>query len=232
MNSKIKLALTMLFVAAFASVQADDSAVVQTKGKHVKKYDCLRVNNELRVCGDELIDGVLTLVNQPVFSPALAVGTPGVPGLGGDLAFGAVGFSAGAPLPTPGDQIVAQGDPVTFNIIGPSAGVVPSSSGITVTNAGIYRIQASLTGYADAAVPLTFELRANGTVIPGASFEGPYEASGVQNVVSGVGIIALAEGDALTLVNVTNSTEVTLPVLYGSDTYPVTNVVLTVERIA
>lgn len=230
MNSKITLALSMLCVAAFATVRADESEMLQTKGKHVKKYDCLRVNNELRVCGNELIDGVLTLVNQPVFSPALAVGTPGVPGLGGDLAFGGVGSIM--------TQTVNNLAPVTFTVMAPVySGVMQTSTGITVANAGIYRLQASVFGYPEfgGADSLIFELRANNVPIIAAFESSPSDGTSADPVVvSGFGIVPLAAGAVLTLVN--SGTPVVLPSGAAIDgltpATPIANAVLTVERIA
>ena len=217
----------MVRAYAEASVSMDDA---ETKG--VKKIDCLRVNEQLRVCGDALIDGVLTLASQPVIS--LAIGTPGVPGIGGDLAFSAAAnIGTGTLLVT-----VTSGGIVPFNVnvitepaLVPSAGGVTSNgTSITVANAGIYRIQAQLAGIgADPADPLAFQLQINGAPFAAGLFVGNTSSAnqaGSINTVSGFGIISLPAGAVLTLVNVSDES-VNLVSAVG-----VVNTVFTVERIA
>ncbi|GEM_PF-4841347 len=230
MNSKIKLALSLLTIVgmvrayAEASVSMDDA---ETKG--VKKIDCLRVNEQLRVCGDALIDGVLTLASQPVIS--LAIGTPGVPGIGGDLAYGAI-----ASIIT---QTIVPGGSVVFNIIPPfvNNGTVDTAAGITVVNAGIYRLEALVLGLPYFVTdPLFFQLQANGVAIPGATFQSSIASGGGVTgetlVVTGFGIIPLPAGAVLTVVNV-SADNVVLPTISAPfNAAPVTNAVFTVERIA
>ncbi|MBY0110333.1 MAG: hypothetical protein K2X90_04440 [Candidatus Babeliaceae bacterium] len=215
------LLLTCMF--AVANLAAQDSAdEAETKGKN-KKYDCLTVRNHFFDCGDAVITGLLTANGGLVVNgdetiagdvtitgdvnvtgticaggfdlcPAAATGTPGVPGIGGDLAYG-YEYNVGA-------ATVAANTAVSFSNQDLSSGITLAADSMTATNSGIYRVQFEVRGFDSTnpnTFPLKFSLQNNGSDF--ASFASDTLTSGTA-VVNGAAMVTLAAGDVITLVNV------------------------------
>ncbi|MFI5332991.1 MAG: hypothetical protein ACHQVS_02730 [Candidatus Babeliales bacterium] len=219
MNLKITLLLTTCMAISCAHVIAEEPSDDTTTEETTRRKKCLKARN-LKICNNAFIGGTLT-AGSFALSPAAAVGTVGVPGLGGDLAYGAVGNT--------GAQTVANGAALTFNLLTtvPGAGVLQTSSGITVESAGIYKVVALIAGEATGAgQTFVFQLQNDGVAIPNATIASNTSGSaGVLNVL-GFGIISLPANSSLTLVNVSGSS---VP-LFASGS--AANAVFTVERIA
>jgi hypothetical protein len=95
-------------------------------------------------------------------------------------------------------ESVAQEASVSFSNNGPLVGITHTAgtAGVTVTSAGTYSINFSVTG-----TPANqFALFLNGTVVP----QSLYGAAGGNSQNDGQVILALAAGDVLTLVNHTS----------------------------
>lgn len=225
MNPKIKLLLATFTIASCTQTLtealdtevlsgSDDASIEVTRTKK-----CLKARN-LKICNKATIAGALT-AGSITLSPTPSIGTVGVPGLGGDLAYGAVGNT--------GAQTIANGAPISFNLLTtvPGSGVLQTSSGLTVSNAGIYKIQAIIAGQATAAgQTFVFYLENNGAPVPNAANASNTSASAGVLIVNGFGIISLPANSSLSLVNVSG-----FPVtLFSSGT--AANAILTAERIA
>lgn len=152
--------------------------------------------------GDVMIDGTLD-VGHLILSSTTA-GGPGVPGIGGDLAYGYFYTTTQA-------QTIVSGDPVTFYFAGPMGGGItatPPAAEITITSAGVYRFQFNVRGTTTVAGDdLLFELRADSAEVPGtqywSTFSGPTSDDSYQALqVAGFALADLSAGSTLQLVNV------------------------------
>lgn len=171
-----KLSLALLMSLAFnqmslaerwESVEQEDGEEFFEDGtatRGCKRVKCLvvcgnaSVGGTLSVSGNETVGGSLSVggtVTGSAFavSPAPAVGTPGVPGIGGMLAWGEVSNLAG------GVAVVAGAVPMntasaSFSGVVEGTGL-PATSGLTLTNAGIYIFYYSVSYTADASTTTT-----------------------------------------------------------------------------
>jgi hypothetical protein len=124
-----------------------------------------------------------------------------------------------------GPQVVAVGADVLFDTNGILSGIthVPSSSLITVTTSGVYKVTFSVS----AVEPNQMALALNGVVVPGTTYG---SGAGTQQN-TGQATIQLSPGDVLTLRNAGSPIAVTLPTLTGGFT-PNVNASLTIEKLA
>jgi hypothetical protein len=218
-NLKSKVLLLALLLVPCSQIFSDDLADFDvdeqglpldeaTRSRHVKKW--LRIRNNLTVGGNEtvggslMVDGGLT-TNSITISPAVAVGTPGVPGVGGMLAWGEVSSTA---------VITAVTGPLAMNNVGssffgiiPAATSVGATSGLTLTNAGVYIFQYSASNTGPAATTINLISSLGTSPIPFSQFTAPANATGGE--ASGFVIVAMPAGAFVQLNAVTAVTDAT-----------------------
>lgn len=140
-----------------------------------------------------------------------AAGGPGVPGIGGDLAYGYF-------YSTIQTQTIDPGFPVTFYFAGPMGGGItgtPPTGQIAISNAGTYRFQFSLRATTTVADDdLLFQLFADAVEVPGTQYwstsSGPVADDPYQALqVAGFALADLAAGSTIELVNAGANTVMT-----------------------
>lgn len=139
---------------------------------------------------------------QGATGPAGATGATGATGASGGVAgFGYIY----AVIP----QTVAVEAPVLFDSNGPLSGVThaPGSPSITITSAGTYQVNTSVSG----TEPNQFAIFINGAPAP----ETVYGSGAGTQQNNGQSILVLGAGDVLTLVNHTSAAAVTLASVVG-----------------
>ncbi|MEP7103144.1 MAG: collagen-like protein [Candidatus Dojkabacteria bacterium] len=128
-------------------------------------------------------------------------GAAGTPGTSANINYGYI-YNTGA-------QSVAIDAPILFSSSGPMVGVTHTAgtSTITITNAGVYSINFSVSG----AEANQFTVYINGTPSPTTTYG---SAAGIQQN-NGQAILILGAGDVLTVVNHSSAAAVTLTALVG-----------------
>lgn len=181
--------------------------------------------------GDLIIDGNICAESFSL-CPAAATGTPGVPGIGGTLAYGYF-------YTTTHVHTVMPSSSVLFYNAGPFAGgITPDgtlpTNQINITDAGVYRLQYDvLATTTQLQNPLIFELRSNSgtTSVPGSQFASDmlFSSSGNGNLnVQGALLASLMASSNLQLVNVGLDTVMTATTF----TRNTNNIMLLIERVA
>jgi hypothetical protein len=115
---------------------------------------------------------------------------------------------------------------VTFDSSGvmtPGITHAPGAAGITVANAGAYKVTFSVS----ASEPNQMSLFVNGVVVPGTTYG---SGAGTQQN-TGQAILTLAAGSVLTVVNHSSAAAVGLAALVGG-TQATVNASLTLEKLA
>lgn len=216
MKILLKLSLALLMSVSFAHVSfAQDMDLEEseeffedgTETRGCKRVKCLvvcgnaSVGGTLSVSGNETVGGNLAVTGAVTggsfaLSPAAAAGTPGVPGIGGMLAWGEVEKTAT-------QTMGATNTVVTMQAAGASnVGVAPiaasgTGDGLTLALPGIYLFQyyvVSTTVIADAAIDL-YNLTATSVVPNSLVAQG---ATGAIGVISGF-VIAVISAPATTI---------------------------------
>lgn len=186
MNFKSKFLLALLTAVSYSYVMVaddrDDEQTYESRRRKVCKCCSLVVSGNgsfggnLTVSGNETVTGSITagsFARSPLAASTITGAGPGVPGIGGALAWGEVANTTGA-------AVVGIG-PVQMNYASASfSGMqenntnVAATSGLTITFAGIYLFQysASYVAGASATTTVTINLISNlGTSpIPGSQF--------------------------------------------------------------
>jgi hypothetical protein len=183
-NLKSKVLLLALLLVPCSQIFSDDLADFDvdeqglpldeaTRSRHVKKW--LRIRNNLTVGGNETVGGSLTVdggltTNSITISPATAVGTPGVAGIGGLLAWGEVGAVAGTTPPVATQNFTFSYASSTANpaaMFGMTPTLTPmATAGLTLTNAGVYLIQYQASNATEQTTVTTIQLLSNTVAIP------------------------------------------------------------------
>ncbi len=236
MNFVRYLTLTGLAVTSYALIaceaaigaQCDEESALEqglvdaTRGP--KKIKCLKVR-DLQVCGNEIINGNITIdgnatlsqlsvlgaaaiggnlnvtgtviAGDYALSPAPAAGTPGIPGLGGDLAYGYVASDAA--------NSIGNAALVPFAINQILSGItIASNTTMTVTNAGIYKIQFLVRGInaGTNTNPLIFSIYNVTSSTALATFESTNPVTAGQTAtVGGTFVTILSAGQEIAIVN-------------------------------
>lgn len=236
MNFVRYLTLTGLAVTSYALIayeaaigaQCDEESALEqglvdaTRGP--KKIKCLKVR-DLQVCGNEIINGNITIdgnatlsqlsvlgaaaiggnlnvtgtviAGDYALSPAPAAGTPGIPGLGGDLAYGYGASTAANDIAEAGYLPV-----LAYQI---ASGVSIASDGVmTVTNAGTYKIQFFVRGTNSVTNtnPLIFQIYNVTGSTSLATFESTNPVpAGATATVGGTWVATLSAGQEIAIMN-------------------------------
>ena len=176
------------------------------------------LNGDLTVIGDISAESITTTtVCAQYFTlcPSPTLATPGVPGLGGDLAF-AYSYNTTA-------SVVDSGSAISFSNPGVIAsGITASSDNMTIESAGVYRLQFEVRATGDS--PIAISIENDGSPI--ALFASDTITSATL-VVTGAALAQLASGDT-TLVNQSPNGQITL----ADDVSGAQTAYLIAERIA
>lgn len=230
MNSKIKLLLAAFAVVTCAQVFAADCAdnTYDTRGKK-----CLKANN-LYICNNATVVGSITASSYS--DSAYTVGTPGVPGIGGDLAYGAA-------YDTSGTTFIGNLAYIPFNNVSSltSGVILPASGGTTFTivNTGFYRITYSVTIKPGAAsvypisIPFTCQVvnvntgsPLNGSIFSGTYFEDSTGHHSIPAQINGTFLTVLGAGEQIAIQNISGGS-IDLYTTSGSN-----DASLVIERVA
>lgn len=157
--------------------------------------------------------------DSTVAGPTGASGATGPAGPAGGLAQYAYVYNAAA-------EVVPLEAGVTFDsngVMTPGITHAPGAAGITVLNAGAYKVTFSVS----ATEPSQISLFDNGVVIPGTTYG---SGAGTQQN-TGQAILMLAAGDVLTVVNHSSAAAIGLAALIGG-TQTTANASVTIEQLA
>jgi hypothetical protein len=147
------------------------------------------------------------------------VGATGATGPAGGLAEYAYVYNAAI-------EVVPLEAAVTFDsngVMTPGITHAPGAAGITVANAGAYKVTFSVS----ATGPNQMSLFVNGVVVPGTTYG---SGAGTQQN-TGQAILTLAAGNVLTVVNHSSAAAVAVAALIGG-TQATANASVTIEKLA
>lgn len=174
------------------------------------------VNGTITANGDITSSGTICAAAFELCPPSSA-GTPGVPGIGGDLAYA---YSYNISTST-----VSAGENIGFDNPGAvSSGITAGSSSVTIVTTGLYRTQLQVRG-SSATAPLAFSLTQNTS--PVALFASDALATGTTVAVNGAALNMFNNGDVIAVNNQTGDT-----VTLATDVTDAQNAYLIIERVA
>lgn len=184
--------------------------------KRCKEFKSIKVCGNATIGGSETVGGNLTVTGTVTagnfaLSPAASAGTPGLPGIGGALAWGELSNTAGAVAVAAG--VVPMNNATSGTSLSGMTAATGAGASLTLTNAGLYLFMYEV-GYAAGAAATTtvaINLNANTVAIPNSTFTTSFVNPAATSQVAQINGFAISFQSAGAVIQLNTSTGFTTP---------------------